>query len=300
MSDHEDNLDPSQQKEDDISLEDKNSIEILPVDDDESSIVGNVKFKKTNSFTFTENKNQEEQVIGKLENDKSKQEDISSSSNQQELVPSNNSINHVNEQTQQQQQQQDQYEDDDNNNDNDNHTNMTQSINEQSKKMIDPEFFYNYTDYIVQPMISENSGIPINLLKVSHLFGMDVTRRENIQLLHYNNNNLLCHIYGNYLQIINMDTNDIIMIRSMNGIGIGTFCIHSQYKYIALAEKGIIPNVCIYQYPDIKLYRILKEGTQTAYTACQFRYVHYNLLLYLYVYMSLGVRVTIIANGWIL
>ncbi|CAH8587804.1 unnamed protein product [Schistosoma curassoni] len=256
MSDHEDNLDPSQQKEDDISLEDKNSIEILPVDDDESSIV--------------ENKNQEEQVIGKLENDKSKQEDISSSSNQQELVPSNNSINHVNEQTQQQQQQQDQYEDDDNNNDNDNHTNMTQSINEQSKKMIDPEFFYNYTDYIVQPMISENSGIPINLLKVSHLFGMDVTRRENIQLLHYNNNNLLCHIYGNYLQIINMDTNDIIMIRSMNGIGIGTFCIHSQYKYIALAEKGIIPNVCIYQYPDIKLYRILKEGTQTAYTACQF------------------------------
>ncbi|VDP50336.1 unnamed protein product [Schistosoma margrebowiei] len=235
MSDHEDNLDLSQQKEDDVSPEDTNSIEVLPVDDDESSIV-------------------EEQVIIKLENDKSKQENISSSSNQQELVPNHNSINHVNEQTQQQ--QEDQYEHDNNNN-NDNHTNMTQSINEQSKKMIDPEFFYNSNDYIVQPIIPENSGIPINLLKVSHLFGMDVTRRENIQLLHYNHNNLLCHIYGNYLQIINMDTNDIIMIRSMNGIGIGTFCIHSQY--IALAEKGIIPNVCIYQYPDIKLYRILKE-----------------------------------------
>ncbi|CAH8582329.1 unnamed protein product [Schistosoma rodhaini] len=235
MSDHEDNLDTNKQKEeDDIQLE------------DESSTV--------------DHENQEEQGISRLDNEETinltnKQEDISiiesSSSNEQERVP--NSILTTT-------QQQDQSDDN-------NQTNLTQPFNEQSKKTMDPEFFYNYNDCIVHPLISENSGIPENLLKVTYLFGMDVVRRENLQLLEYN---VICCIYGNYLLIMNIDTHQKIMIRSMYGIGIGTYCIQTKDKYIALAEKGDLPNVCIYQYPNIKLYRILRNGTQTAYTACQF------------------------------
>ncbi|CAH8561841.1 unnamed protein product [Heterobilharzia americana] len=65
--------------------------------------------------------------------------------------------------------------------------------NEQPKKIIDPELYYNINEYIARPIITEDSGIPENLLNVYHQFGMDVSRRENLQLL---KNNILCHIYG--------------------------------------------------------------------------------------------------------
>ncbi|VDQ13904.1 unnamed protein product [Trichobilharzia regenti] len=140
--------------------------------------------------------------------------------------------------------------------------------NEQPKKIIDPEFYYEINEFIAGPMISEDSGIPDNLLTIYHQFGMDASRRENLQLLE---NSVLCHIFGNYLQIMNTETREKILLRSISGVGIGAFSVHPQHNYIAIAEKGTLPFVCIYQYPEMKLYRILREGTQTAYSACQFR-----------------------------
>ncbi|CAH8858209.1 unnamed protein product [Trichobilharzia szidati] len=139
--------------------------------------------------------------------------------------------------------------------------------NEQPKKIMDPEFYYEIHEYLAGPMISEDSGIPENLLTIYHQFGMDASRRENLQLLE---NSVLCHIFGNYLQIMNTETREKLLIRSISGVGIGAFSVHPKHNYIAIAEKGTLPFVCIYQYPEIRLYRILKEGTQTAYSACQF------------------------------
>lgn len=37
-----------------------------------------------------------------------------------------------------------------------------------------------------------------------------------------------------------------------------------------MGEKGTNPNVYIYEYPSLRLYRILRSGTERAFTAASF------------------------------
>ena len=46
--------------------------------------------------------------------------------------------------------------------------------------------------------------------------------------------------------------------------------VHPSKKYFAVAEKGNMPNINIYEFPSLKLYRILREGTEKAYTHLDF------------------------------
>ncbi|KAH8872741.1 Cilia- and flagella-associated protein [Schistosoma japonicum] len=218
MSDQEDKLDINRNKEDEINPEDENAKEMsIPNNEklDEESTSKTINAKSIKSID-----SQEDILLNEsTSTNKHKLESNEISTEGTDVHRQQQHLEHV-----------------DSDNDND-QINITRSLNEQTKKVIDPELFYNIDEYIVYPIITENSGIPMNLLAVYHLFGMDVSRRENLQLIKYN---ILCHIYGNYLQLINMDTNEKRMIRSLNGIGIGAFCIHPQYKYIAIAEKATV------------------------------------------------------------
>ena len=46
--------------------------------------------------------------------------------------------------------------------------------------------------------------------------------------------------------------------------------VHPSRKYFAVAEKGDQPNIVIYEYPSLKMYRILREGTEEAYANLDF------------------------------
>lgn len=46
--------------------------------------------------------------------------------------------------------------------------------------------------------------------------------------------------------------------------------IHPSRKYFAVAEKGIKPNINIFEYSSLKLYRVLREGTEEAYSNLDF------------------------------
>jgi len=46
--------------------------------------------------------------------------------------------------------------------------------------------------------------------------------------------------------------------------------VHPSRKYFAVSEKGIKPNIIIYQYPSLKIHRILREGTEQAYSNLDF------------------------------
>jgi len=39
----------------------------------------------------------------------------------------------------------------------------------------------------------------------------------------------------------------------------------------AVAEKGVSPNINIYEYPSLRLYRILRGGTERSYSCADFR-----------------------------
>ena len=46
--------------------------------------------------------------------------------------------------------------------------------------------------------------------------------------------------------------------------------VHPSLKYFVVAEKGEMPNIIIYEYPSLKLYRILRGGTETGYAFVDF------------------------------
>jgi len=56
----------------------------------------------------------------------------------------------------------------------------------------------------------------------------------------------------------------------MDTDGIGSIAVHNTRKYFAVAEKGVMPNVYIYEWPSLKLYRILRKGTEAIYAHCEF------------------------------
>jgi len=48
--------------------------------------------------------------------------------------------------------------------------------------------------------------------------------------------------------------------------------IHPARKYVAVAEKGKFPRIFIYSLPDLHLFRILRKGTERAYSALCFNH----------------------------
>ena len=46
--------------------------------------------------------------------------------------------------------------------------------------------------------------------------------------------------------------------------------VHPSRQFFAVGEKGHLPHVCIYSYPDLRLYRLLREGTEQAYSDLDF------------------------------
>ena len=55
-----------------------------------------------------------------------------------------------------------------------------------------------------------------------------------------------------------------------DGRGIGAVDVHPSLTYIAVAEKGDSPNVYLYEYPSLKVFRILRKGTERAYSDVTF------------------------------
>lgn len=52
--------------------------------------------------------------------------------------------------------------------------------------------------------------------------------------------------------------------------GVGAITVHPSFKYFAVAEKGEWPNIYIYEYPSLKLYRVLRKGTEKMYAHVEF------------------------------
>lgn len=70
--------------------------------------------------------------------------------------------------------------------------------------------------------------------------------------------------------IYNHFTKDKKTFYSKDRGGIGSIAVHPSKKYFAVAEMGNFPNIYIYEYPSLKLYRILRKGTERAYSSVNF------------------------------
>ncbi|XP_032395282.1 cilia- and flagella-associated protein 44 [Etheostoma spectabile] len=127
--------------------------------------------------------------------------------------------------------------------------------------------YYKYEDIHSRPYITPDSEIPENLLFLSHSFGYDSRRRANLQLL---DDKTLIFIAGNLLVLLDVSTKEQRYLRSCSGGGIGSITAHPSKNYFVVAEKGIQPNIIVYEYPSLQPFSILRGGTERAYSFVDF------------------------------
>jgi hypothetical protein len=48
--------------------------------------------------------------------------------------------------------------------------------------------------------------------------------------------------------------------------------VHPSRQYFAVGEKGTNPNIYIYEYPALTVYRVLRKGTECGFADLQFEY----------------------------
>ncbi|GLE00532.1 hypothetical protein PINS_up009289 [Pythium insidiosum] len=56
----------------------------------------------------------------------------------------------------------------------------------------------------------------------------------------------------------------------MSGAGVGGIAVHPSRRFFAVAEKGVKPHICVYQYPAAQVCRVLRNGTELAYSSVTF------------------------------
>ncbi|XP_054433278.1 cilia- and flagella-associated protein 44 [Pteronotus mesoamericanus] len=140
---------------------------------------------------------------------------------------------------------------------------------EEVKKKIPNSFFYDYMELVSMPFVTPDSNIPLDLLTLVHSFGYDCKKRANLQLL---DSSTIMYIAGNQLILLNLKTKEQMYLRSSSGRGIGVIGVHPDKTYFTVAEKGISPKIIIYEYPSLRPYRILRDGTDLGYAYMDFNY----------------------------
>jgi WD40 repeat protein len=135
----------------------------------------------------------------------------------------------------------------------------------------DKEDFYYDIDKVrsnikeVDKEEDEEERLDLNALH--HSFSLEGHTRGNLHIL--DENTLLTSV-GNAVLTIDVNTLDRSYIQGFSGAGIGALCVHPSGKYFAVGDKGKHPNVLIFEFPSMKLYRILRRGTEQAYSCLRF------------------------------
>jgi hypothetical protein len=96
------------------------------------------------------------------------------------------------------------------------------------------------------------------VVEMDAFFGYDSFKRYNPKILDRDN---IIFSSGISYTIFNHFTKDEKKFYSLEKGGIGCIAVSHNKKYFAVGEMGSWPNVYIYEYPSLKLYRILRKGT---------------------------------------
>ncbi|KRX11116.1 WD40-repeat-containing domain [Pseudocohnilembus persalinus] len=136
---------------------------------------------------------------------------------------------------------------------------------EENQRRVIPEDFFYEEDHIETQL--EDSPITSSVFDFHQSFGYESNKRYNIEIL--DNDHMIFAGGVNYF-IVNINDGDTRIFFSKDGGGIGAISVHPSKKYFSIAEKGESPNVYIYEYPSLKLYRILRKGTERSYSSTNF------------------------------
>ncbi|XP_068609203.1 cilia- and flagella-associated protein 44 [Brachionichthys hirsutus] len=126
------------------------------------------------------------------------------------------------------------------------------------------ETLYEYEELCSRACVTPGAQISESLLRLRHSFGYDSGLRGNLQLL---DDRTLIFIAGDLLVLLDISTREQRHLRSSGGGGIGAITVHLSRKYFAVAEKGNRPSITVYESPSLRRYRVLRDGTEKAYSS---------------------------------
>lgn len=99
------------------------------------------------------------------------------------------------------------------------------------------------------------------------VYGVPSMKRYNI---HFLSAHEIIFVTGNKYQTYNMQTQKYETFHGKDRDGVGSIAVHPNRRFFAVAEKGDSPNIYIYEYPSLKLYRVLCKGTEQKYAHVEF------------------------------
>ena len=107
-------------------------------------------------------------------------------------------------------------------------------------------------------------------IQLHQSFSFNVQQRYN---LHYIDTHTLLYIAGNTAQLHDYQTGKKLVVHGHthdDSGGVASIALHPSRSCFAVAEKGSSPNIYIYSYPQLQVIRILRRGTELAYSHIEF------------------------------
>lgn len=106
--------------------------------------------------------------------------------------------------------------------------------------------------------MKSDSPVSETVAKLDCIYGHDSFKNYNALIL---DRDTIIYSSGISYTIFNHFTKEKQIFYSRDKGGIGSIAVDPSRKYFAVAEKGVWPHIYIYEYPSLKLYRVLRRGT---------------------------------------
>ncbi|KAH0795247.1 cilia- and flagella-associated protein [Histomonas meleagridis] len=134
---------------------------------------------------------------------------------------------------------------------------------ENNKSHLTPDFFYDDLELLEQSPTKSQFD---DNYQISYVYGFDLNKRYNA--IPVDEDTLLLSA-GNFSFFLDISNSREYIINGHDK-GVNCIAVHPKGKYVAIGEIGDNPSIYIYQFRNKKLYRILKGGTESAFTALNF------------------------------
>ncbi|XP_073389428.1 cilia- and flagella-associated protein 44 isoform X4 [Physcomitrium patens] len=121
----------------------------------------------------------------------------------------------------------------------------------------------------LDPTSAEARAWPRESVKLIASFGLDGSRRNNVM---YIAPGILIHSCGDIVHFLDLKTMTYMFQHSVEGNGIGCVAVHPKRTHFCVCEKGVSPNIYIYAYPSMELYKTLVDGTERYFSGASFNF----------------------------
>jgi len=112
-----------------------------------------------------------------------------------------------------------------------------------------------------------NSGV----LRMYQTFGMDTSRHANLEYLDEKSSEpVIAYVAGNALVALSVPSLTRKYVFGIDRTGIGCFVVHPTRATLAVGETGRAPKVCIYDYPNFDLIKVLRNGAARSYSCMSY------------------------------